>query len=377
MEASTWGAAIQRDRSVLIVVNSRSRDEIGAALEAVDGASGLSSAAAIVPAGLRPWFIRQGLPASRVVASRLSGVDVELLYFLESPFAIQWALRQQCDFATATKPYVPLNEEVDEEFEQRVAAILGAGRYVAHTLPGRDVFLFTAAELWRRGGRNMALKTHAARQQGVLADLHRRWVNAAQPSTPAYVPEIAAASAGLVPGRSRDMMHDSPTAPNAVSTVRRLTDATVDLLRQLAAPRIQVAPPGAAPAAGWIPSRVDAIRKAPFVADGVKWKSTRLAARATAAGPYSLLFVSAEEHLQRGDAVVAAGHMFRGGVTIGLQKNDAWVSSVDVEQPGPFIVTVIAQEPGKYRLAIANCLRGTESRTAFVVRRLGWTRGKT
>ena len=377
MEVSTWEQAIGRGRSVLIVVNSRSRDEIGATLEAVDGTSGLSSAAAIVPAEMRSWFIRQGLAASRVIASQLHGVDVELLYFLESPFAIQWALRQQCDFVTATRAYLPLNEEVDEEFEQRVTAFLRAGRYVAHTLPAREVFLLPAVELWRRGGRTMALKAHAARQQAVLADLHSQWVDASQPSTPAYVPEIAAASAALVPARPGGSSHHTMTEQNAVSTVRRLTDATADLLRQLAAPQIQVAPPGAVPAAGWIPSRVDAIRKSQYVAEGVKWNRTRLAVRATAAGPYSYLFVSGEEDLQPGDAVIAAGQVFRGGVTIGLQRNDAWASAVDVDQAGPFIVTVIAQEPGKYRLGIANCLRGTESRTALVVRHFGWTRGET
>lgn len=375
MQVSTWSAALNHENRILVVVNGvESRlDDIIATLEAVEKQSGLGSAAAIVPAFRRSWFIRQGLRAARVIASQLHGVDVELMYFLDSPFAIQWALDQQCDFVTGTQPYLRLADEVNTPFEQRAAALVGRGRYLAHTLPDPSVLLLTAEDLCRRVGSSIALEAHAARQQHTLAEVHRRWLELGRPSTPAYVPEVAAALAALT----------APAGPGPDQSVRALEAAALILRRMsealsdrslLSAPKIRVAPPGAIPAAGWIPPHVEAIWESHYVAPAVRWEGPRLAMRANAEGAYSYIFVSTEEDFRRGDAAVAAGRVFRGGVTIGLLRNGEWVSRVDVDQPGPFVVMVVAQEAGDYQLGIANCLRGTESRTAFALRRFGWTR---
>ena len=375
MQVSTWSAALNHENRILVVVNGvESRlEEIIATLEAVEKRSSLGSAAAIVPASMRSWFIRQGLPAARVIASQLHGVNVELMYFLDSPLAIQWVLAQQCDFVTGTQPYLRLADEVNTPFEQRLAALVGGGRYLAHTLPDPSVLLLSAEDLCRRVGSSIALEAHAARQQHTLAEVHRRWLDLGRPSTPAYVPDVAAALAALTP----------PAGPGSDQSVRALEAAVLIMRRMsealsnqslLTAPKIRVAPPGAIPAAGWIPPHVEAIWESHYVAPAVCWEGPRLAMRANAEGAYSYIFVSTEEDVRRGDAAVAAGRVFRGGVTIGLLRNGEWVSRVDVDQPGPFVVMVVAQEAGDYQLGIANCLRGTESRTAFVLRRFGWTR---
>jgi hypothetical protein len=376
MQSSTWSSAIGRDHRVLIVVNEveTKLDEIVATLAAVEQSSGLDFAAAIVPTPMRSWFVRQGLRAARVVGPQLHGVEVEFPYFLESPFAIQWAVQQQCDYLTGTQPYLPLNEEVKAAFEQRMAAMVGRGRYVAHTLPDERLFLFAPDELWRRASRRTALDAHAERQQRVLSQTHRRWVDLGRPSAPTYVPEVAQAVAALAPAAATDADQNVAAFQAAIPTLRRVTEALSDLSSALTAPLIRVAPPGASPAAGWIPPHVEAIWESHYVAPALRWEGPRLAMRGLAAGAYSYLFISAEEDLRRGDAAVAAGRVYRGGVTIGLLRHGEWVNRVDVDHPGPFVVMVVAQEAGDYQLGIANCLRGTELRTAFALRRFGWTR---
>ena len=376
MRASTWSESISHDSRVLIVVNSIERrfDEVVATLAAVERSSALDRAAAIVPAHLRSWFLSRGLRSSRVVAPRLRGADVEFPYFLESAFAVQWAARQQCEFVLGTQPYLPLNEEVRLEFEQRLVPLLGRGQYLAHTLPDQRVFFFTAADLWNRVGRSTAVEAHASRQHQVLSEVHRRWVDLGRPSSPAYAPEIADALTALTaPAVAAPDRFAAASAAASVS-LSRATDALSELATAVTAPPIRTAPSGTKPAAGWIPPHVEAIWESHYVAPEVRWEGPRMAMRGLAAGAYSYLFVSAEEDLSRGDAAVATGRVHRGGVTIGLLRNGAWINRVDIDEPGPFVVMVMAEEPGDYQLGIANCLRGTESRTAFVLRRFGWTR---
>ena len=375
MQISTWSATLHSESRILVVVNGvESRlDEIAATLDAIEKQSSLGSAAAIVPAPMRSWFIRRGFQAARVTARQLHGADVELTYFLDSPFAIQWVLRQQCELVTGTQAHLPFIEEVKEAFEQRVAALVGRGCYLAHTLPDSSVLLLTAEDLFRRVGSSIALAAHAARQQHTLAEVHRRWLDLGRPSTPSYVPEVSAALAALTPPAGPGPDQSVRALEAAVLILRRMSEALTNQ-SLLSAPQIRVAPPGAMPAAGWIPPHVEAIWESHYVAPAVRWEGPRLVMRAEADGAYSYIFVSTEEDLRGGDTAVASGRVFRGGVTIGLLRNGEWVSRVDVDQPGPFVVMVVAQEPGDYQLGIANCLRGTESRTAFVLRRFGWTR---
>ena len=376
MQMSTWTAALHSGSRILVVVNGvESRlDEVVATLDAIEEQSSLRSAAAIVPARMRAWFIRRGFQAARVIARQLHGADVELTYFLDHPFAVQWVLRQRCELVTGTQAHLPFIEEVKGAFEQRVATLAGTGHYLAHTLPDQRVFLLTAEDLWRRAGRGIALTAHSTRQQLALSEAHRRWINLGRQSAPSYVPDVAAAFVTLTPPAAPEPGHESVALQAAVRTVARVSEALSDLSSRLTAPEIRVAPDGATPAAGWIPPHVEAIWESRYVAPAVRWEGPRLVMRTQAEGAYSYIFLSTEEDLGRGDAAVATGRVFRGGITIGLQRNGEWVSRVDVDQPGPFVVMVVAQQAGDYQLGIANCLRGTESRTAFVLRRFGWTR---
>ncbi len=377
MQLSTWAAALAQDARILVVVNSADTrfDEIIATIDAIEQHAPLGSAAAIVPAALRSWFVRRGFPAGRVVDTRLHGVDVDLAYFLDSPFAIMWSLQQQCDVVIATQPNLPSNAEVKATFEERAAAIVGGGRFLVHTLPHDQLIVLTAGDLTARASREIAVHAHRGRQQRALAEAHRRWVDLGRPRSPAYASEAAGAIAARMPPASPSAEQHAAALQLALATSARLRDALSDVASSTrGVPPVQVAPPGASPAAGWIPSHVEAIWESHYVAGGVRWEGPRLVMRADAEGPYSYLFISAEEDLRRGDAAVATGRVFRGGVTIGLQRNGEWVSRVDLDQPGPFVVMVVAQEAGDYQLGIANCLRGAESRTAFAIRRFGWTR---
>ena len=75
-----------------------------------------------------------------------------------------------------------------------------------------------------------------------------------------------------------------------------------------------------------------------------------------------------------GDAAVAEGKVYTGGVTIGLVSGDQWAASVDVDDPGSFTAVAVASVSGLHKLVIANCMKGEDRRNAVALHRFGWAR---
>ena len=135
---SRWADTIGADSRVLLIVNSQpSRlDEIEQTIAAIAARTDVSRVSCIAPASLRSWLIQLGLSAANILPARLHGLDVDLLFFLESPRAIRWAVERNATVLLGSEPYAPNNEEVKDAFELRAAGIAWR-RVVRRSLPPR------------------------------------------------------------------------------------------------------------------------------------------------------------------------------------------------------------------------------------------------
>lgn len=371
-DGARWADLFPPGARVLLIVNSASSqlDEIDRTVTALERSAGLATVSAIAPAALRPWLIHRGIDAARVLPPRLAGLDIEFDHFLERGPAIRWAIRQRADLVLGSEPYTPNNEDVKPIFERRVAAMLGDGVFVVHSLPAEQVFLLSAEDLWRRAARPEAMERHRARVHGAIERLHAAWASRTQPSS--------SLTAELLSRDSEDRAGKSPLFVDARHYAFEGLNAAVlaeDLLTPAASLRVVIDPPGAAPGSGWLADRLRPMGKPEYAASGLRWHGTRLIARGNVGGPYAYLLKSRPLTLKRGDTVLAEGRVYRGGVSIGLEGKDGkWASRADVDEPGRFLAAAIAKEPGTYALVVANYLKGEDHRAGLVVHRFGWAR---
>ena len=365
---SRWADTITADSRVLLIVNSQPfrRDEIDQAITAIAARTDLSRVSCIAPASLKAWLIHLGLSAANVLPARLHGLDLDLAYFLETPRAIQWAAERAPTIVLGTEPYAPNNEEVKGVFELHVAALVGAASFVAHSLPDDRVFCFDVTELWLRAARPSAMDQHHARVQAAMASLERAWKDSTA--------QDAAVVLGNLAGPGLD-----PNQAVVVDASRRSYDRVSRALaegrdEQHSGGRLLVSPVGRWPLINVLPLEIEPVTSTEVVAANVCWAGRRLAVRGVAAGPYSTLLMSPPMQLKAGDAAVAEGKVYRGGVTIGLIVDGQWASRIDVDDPGSFMAVAVATVNGFHTLAIANCVRGEDQRSAVVLHRFGWAR---
>jgi hypothetical protein len=360
-----WHEALASPGRVLLIVNSDSsqRHEITRCVDALSSAGGLERVSAIAPAAIGDELIGRG-----VAADSLLRFEVEAGYFLQSDTALQWAVRQRAAFIVGSEPYALNNEEVKSGFEERIAPMLGHGCLIAHTLPADQVVVLTLEDIWKRAWRPEAVAAHHARVATTIDRLHAAW-SGGQPAE--HTGPVHLATQLL-----------SPPAPSmaaatsaAVSSCRRLHAALqVDGGYPVAAARIVCDPPGQLPRGGFLDGRLDVVRRPAQVGRGVRLGRGRMLFRGRAEGPYSYLVMSRPVTLSAGDAAVAEGDVYRGGITIGLVKGDVWASRVDIVDRGAFVVAAIATEPGDHSLVMAHCLHGQERRAAVAVHRFGFRR---
>jgi hypothetical protein len=363
----------------LLVVNSHptQTEEIERIVDALDRRIGADRVYAITPAPLRPWLVRRGLAARRVLPARIHGLDVELSYFLENERALAWALAADVEFVVGSEPYALANSEVKAAVERRIAPMLGLRHYMTHSLPDRHVFTWTAEQLWARAARSECVKQYHARITRALDALYQYWkVHGDRPWRDADYNAARDLAVAMLSGPPTD----SPAAAEAIDSARRFAAERLAAATMFAASRdtlngapLLTDPPKQSVAD--LPRRaVSAVRRPTHLAKGVKWHGTRLAIRGRISGPYSALLWSRPVSLRSGDRVFAEGRVYRGGVTIGLVKDDQWIGKVNVDDPGEFTAVVAAGEPGPYSLVVANCVKGGELENAIVLRRFGWMR---
>jgi hypothetical protein len=363
-----WPEVFGPNTRVLVIVNSvvSQMQEIASVMDALDARCGLANVSVIAPVSIRRWLIGRG-----VMAARLLSFELEIFYFLQSERATQWGVRQRADFVVGTEPYALNNEEVKGDFELRAALLVGAGRFVVHSLPAERVFLLPVEDLWRRAARAEAASRHQARVRRALDRLYDLWRRDGA-GTDADVRAVTA-EALAVPEEDESAMPPLSVLDACRFSYERLHAATLNDGAYPASPiRVLLDPPHTMPRAGWLTARVKPVRRPALVADRVRWRAVRLAYRGEVEGPYSYLLQSKPVSLKTGDAAIAEGHVHQGGITIGLVKDGRWASHVDVVDRGPFLAAAVAVEPGAHALVVANCLHGAGRRTGVILRRFGW-----
>jgi hypothetical protein len=102
-------------------------------------------------------------------------------------------------------------------------------------------------------------------------------------------------------------------------------------------------------------------------ADGNSWT-----ARGKAAGQYSYLGRWPEAALDGPQRLIVTGVLRRGGLTVGLLKNDQWALTRNVTTPGPFELAIPFTGHGTYVPIVASCLPASSLDTDFDITSLGW-----
>ena len=75
--------------------------------------------------------------------------------------------------------------------------------------------------------------------------------------------------------------------------------------------------------------------------------------RGSAETPFSYLMYFKERIVLPGEYFFATGHLYEGGISIGLQTDEHWAGLINIKTPGPFAV-VFTPAPGRYNLVLAN-----------------------
>lgn len=372
---SRWGDTIGADSRVLLIVNSQPfrRNEIEQAIIAVAARTDISRVSCIAPASLRSFLIELGLTAANILSAQVHGVDLDLVFFLETLQAIRWSAERGPTVVLGTEPYAPNNEEVKTAFELHAAALVGAASFVTHSLPDDRVFCFDVKELWLRASRGIAMEQHHARVQSGMASLERAWKDGAVPNATAITGDMA--------GQDQDP-NQSVVVDASKRTHDRLSLALVETLAESrdkchGCVRLLVTPAGRWPLSRPLPAKLDAVRRPNIAASGVRLHHTRFTIRGRVDGPFSQLLVSRPTQLAAGDAAVAEGRVYRGGVTIGLFIDNQWVSHINLDAPGSFKAVVVASVSGLHRFVIANCVRSEDRQNAVALHRFGWARRRS
>lgn len=120
------------------------------------------------------------------------------------------------------------------------------------------------------------------------------------------------------------------------------------------------------PDAHWLPERIPAVE--PLREDAVTSRAGIVSftdgewlIRGPVEGPMSYLVQFAPTTQKKAAHLVATGELVEGGLTIGLQRNQAWVGWVNIEVPGWFVSTLTVPEDGEYELVVANNVRSNGS----------------
>jgi len=125
---------------------------------------------------------------------------------------------------------------------------------------------------------------------------------------------------------------------------------------------------GAVPGRGWL----DVSRPTAVLTEGldvgwsdptmVKADGRRLLVNGEAKGPFHYLVQFKNVELPAGTLLVARGRLERGGLSVGLIKNDVWSRQVTIDQPGEFVAVVPVDETGTFLPTIANAIQSVRGR---------------
>jgi hypothetical protein len=180
---ATWDDVRDVRGAVLLVVNSLPGHdtEVVAAFDAMRELT-LGALHVIAPPTAREQMAACGVADDQVHYSvDQHGRELEVNHFLEMPNILAWAAEQRFELIAGTAPHSLYNDEIKPIFEQRVALLLRIGRFVAHALPERGLYLFDLPALVQRFDRESKTRAYVASCRDLVADLHRVWVAKGSP----------------------------------------------------------------------------------------------------------------------------------------------------------------------------------------------------
>jgi hypothetical protein len=168
-----------------VLVNSPDGDveAVGLLFDRIAGRVQRAEVFVVAAPAWAPWLETRGLARDAVLlAADANGQALELNYFLESPNAGMWIRTRRFDFVTGSVPHSLYNEEIKTIFEERLAAFVGGGRrFIAHTLPAEDLYVFDLPALLLRGGRPIRVDEYLATCREMMGRWHEQWIAAGQP----------------------------------------------------------------------------------------------------------------------------------------------------------------------------------------------------
>ena len=138
--------------------------------------------------------------------------------------------------------------------------------------------------------------------------------------------------------------------------------------------RVYVSPPALDPAQLGLVRRT-AARPAPvFHSRIVRFDDAggRLVARGFVRQGRAIVVRWPERPVKKGVCFFARGTLYRGGLTLGILKNELWAASVTVTAPGEFLAVVETPEDGVYGSALANFLVSFNRWNDFAISAAGW-----
>ena len=113
--------------------------------------------------------------AANILPTRVGDSELELNYFLESERALQWIAKLEPRTIIGTAPHSLYNSEVKSIFELRVCVFLSGAALLAHTLPGKYVYVLDTDALLDRAGRETKVAAYKKTVDALLEDFHAQW----------------------------------------------------------------------------------------------------------------------------------------------------------------------------------------------------------
>jgi len=121
----------------------------------------------------------KGLRRSQILTTR----DLELNFFLQTRKALKWLVRKRFAVVVGSAAHSRYNEEVKDIFEQRVAAFLGNGRFLAHALPNPYLYVLGGHDLVQRLCRDAKLRAYTSTCRDLVRDLFAVWRRNGSPAS--------------------------------------------------------------------------------------------------------------------------------------------------------------------------------------------------
>ncbi len=178
---ATWPDLGSIDEPVLMIVNARETDRAGAdtLFEELGRHVPASAIHLIAQETWRDWAGARGIAGARALFHERA---LEVNYFLTKPHVARWIASRPCRVIVGSLPHNLYNEEVQDVFERRVTLLLGDGRFLAHALPRPYLYVLDAPALVRRVSRSAEAAAYIAATNGIVAELHSRWLAQGSPA---------------------------------------------------------------------------------------------------------------------------------------------------------------------------------------------------